>query len=180
VSHILADAFGHHTWATRHLLRFLPGPPTRAAHLVGSRHLRRHPGHLDHILLGDGAYLRGLTGSAPDWVDRHRPWPGPQGDELADLDELTTWVDETEKRWSLFLSEPFDTERVQVVNNGTHEVRAGVILAQVLHHANAHREQICAILIGMGLQPPDLQPPDLQPWAYAWTTGRIWSTDGGT
>ena len=175
MSHILTDTFGHHTWATGHLLSFCRDLPPEQLTSSAAGTYGDILATFNHILLGDAAYLRGLTGSAPHWVDRHRPWPGPQGNELADLDELATWVEETEKRWSLFLSEPFDTERVQVVNNGTHEVRAGVILAQVLHHANAHREQICAILTGMGLQPPDLQP-----WAYAWAAGRIWTTDGDT
>jgi uncharacterized damage-inducible protein DinB len=49
------------------------------------------------------------------------------------------------------------------------EVRAGVIVAQALHHGNAHREQICAILTSLGIEPPDIQP-----WECAWATGRIW------
>jgi uncharacterized damage-inducible protein DinB len=34
---------------------------------------------------------------------------------------------------------------------------------------DAHREQVCAILTGL-----DVEPPDVQPWEYAWTTGRLW------
>ena len=67
------------------------------------------------------------------------------------------------------LSEPVDAERVFVVDDGALEVRAGVIVAQALHHGNAHREQICAILTSQGLEPPDIQP-----WGYARATGRIW------
>jgi hypothetical protein len=42
-----------------------------------------------------------------------------------------------------------------------------VLIAQALYHGTAHREQICAILTGFGLEPPDVQV-----WAYADATGR--------
>jgi hypothetical protein len=29
-------------------------------------------------------------------------------------------------------------------------------VAQALHHGNAHREQICAILTGASMEPPDV------------------------
>jgi hypothetical protein len=47
------------------------------------------------------------------------------------------------------------------------QAHAGVLVAQALHHGNAHREQICAILTGAGMQPRDVQA-----WAYADATGR--------
>ena len=53
------------------------------------------------------------------------------------------------------------------LENGTYEVHAGVIVAQALQHASAHREQIRARLRDFGVEPPDLQP-----WAYADATGR--------
>jgi uncharacterized damage-inducible protein DinB len=101
-----------------------------------------------------------LAGGAPAWVNRP---------EDADLDELAVWAEEAGQRWERLLSEPVDTERVIVVDDGALEVRAGVIVAQALHHGNAHREQICAILTSLGIEPPDIQP-----WEYAWATGRIW------
>jgi uncharacterized damage-inducible protein DinB len=52
------------------------------------------------------------------------------------------------------LSEPVDAERVLVVDDGALEVRAGVIVAQALHHGNSHREQICAGLTSLGVEPP--------------------------
>jgi hypothetical protein len=58
---------------------------------------------------------------------------------------------------------------VAVVDDGALEVRAGVIVAQALHHGNAYREQIYASLTSLGVEPPDIQP-----WEYAWATGRIW------
>ncbi|MBT2235171.1 DinB family protein [Nonomuraea sp. NEAU-A123] len=59
-----------------------------------------------------------------------------------------------------------------IVDNGTREVRAGIFVAQALNHANHHREQVCAILTGLGIEPPDLQARE-----YAWDTGRIWDRE---
>jgi uncharacterized damage-inducible protein DinB len=106
-----------------------------------------------------GRYVRRLVGEAPAWaVDR---------DEGAGLDELEARVGELERSWERFLSEPFDSERIYILDQGAYEAHAGVLIAQVLHHGSAHREQICAILTGFGFQPPDVQP-----WAYADATGR--------
>ena len=41
-----------------------------------------------------------------------------------------------------------------------------MLVIQALHHGNAHREQICVVLTGLGIEPPDIQA-----WAYAEATG---------
>ena len=69
-------------------------------------------------------------------------------------------------------AKPIDVERVIVVDNGTRKTRVGIFLAQAINHANHHREQVCAILTGFGIEPPDIQA-----WEYAWVTGRIWDID---
>ena len=113
------------------------------------------------------------TTSSSRTADTCGGWPAtdPPGDrpDDTDLDELAAWAEEAGQLWERLLSEPVDAERVVVVDNGALEVRAGVIVAQALHHGNAHREQICAILTSLGIEPPDIQP-----WEYAWATGRIW------
>jgi uncharacterized damage-inducible protein DinB len=55
------------------------------------------------------------------------------------------------------------------VDGGTRATRAGILIAQALNHANHHREQVCAILTGFGIEPPDIQA-----WEYAWHAERIW------
>jgi hypothetical protein len=47
-------------------------------------------------------------------------------------------------------------------------VKAGVLIAQALHHANVHREQVSAVLTSL-----DLAPPDISGWAYGRATGGI-------
>jgi uncharacterized damage-inducible protein DinB len=156
----LLDALRHNIWATKHLLVFCQSLSEEQLISATPGTSRDIPAIFNHFILSDAAYLRRLAGSAPAWVD---------GDERADLDQLKAWVEETEPLWEQCLSQPIDTERVIVVDDGANEVRAGIFVAQALHHGNAHREQICAILTGFGIEPPDVQP-----WEYAWATGRIW------
>jgi len=160
VNGALLETFRHNSWATRQLLAFCRdlSEEQLAASATGTYGSIRAT--FNHIVLSDGRYLRRLAGDAPAWVDRP---------DEAELDELTAWTEEAGQRWERFLSEPVDAERVVVVDDGALEVRAGVIVAQALHHGNAHREQICAVLTRLGVEPPDIQP-----WEYAWATGRMW------
>ena len=84
-----------------------------------------------------------------------------------DVDELRRRVEGSHEGWMELLAEPFDADRVIVLGEGTYQAPAGVLVAQALHHGNAHREQVCAILTSLGLEPPDVQA-----WAYADATGR--------
>lgn len=165
VNEALLEAFRHNVWATKQLLACCRG---LSEEQLTSPAIGTFGGILatfNHIVRSDGRYLRQLAGSAPAWVDRH---------ESADLDQLEARVEETEQLWEQFLSQPVDAERVIIVDKGASEVRAGVFVAQALHHGNAHREQICAILTGFGIQPPDVQA-----WGYAWATGRLWERTTG-
>ena len=156
----LLEAFRHNSWATRQLLAFCRdlSEEQLAASATGTYGSIRAT--FNHLVFSDGRYLLRLAGGAPPWVDRP---------DDADLDELAARAEEAGQLWERLLSEPVDAERVVVVDDGALEVRAGVIVAQALHHGNAHREQICAILTSLGMEPPDIQP-----WEYAWATGRIW------
>ncbi|HEY4027587.1 MAG TPA: DinB family protein [Candidatus Dormibacteraeota bacterium] len=156
----LLEAFRHNTWATRQLLAFCRDLSEEQLTTPVTGTYGGIVATFNHIVQTDGGYLRRLAGSAPASQD---------GDESADLDELDARVEETGKAWERFLSEPVDAERVIVVAQGASEVRAGVFIAQALHHGNAHREQICAILTAAGIEPPDVQA-----WGYAVATGRLW------
>jgi uncharacterized damage-inducible protein DinB len=160
VNGALLEAFRHNSWATRQLLAFCRdlSEEQLAASATGTYGSMRAT--FNHLVFSDGRYLLRLAGGAPPWVDRP---------DDADLDELAARAEEAGQLWERLLSEPVDAERVVVVDDGALEVRAGVIVAQALHHGNAHREQICAILTSLGIEPPDIQS-----WEYAWATGRIW------
>jgi hypothetical protein len=50
----------------------------------------------------------------------------------------------------------------------TFAVRAGIFLAQALHHANEHRAHVCTVLGALGHEAPELSA-----WEYALATGRM-------
>jgi len=160
----LKEAFRHHAWATRELLAFsaqlrpeqLSQPrPAPQAGVQGSI-LET----FDHIIFSDGAYLGALTGHRPAWAVHN-------GTPSSDLEELASRVDEAEALWMGFLSLADDAVRKVLLDDGTYETHAAIVTAQALHHGSAHREQICAIFRGLGLDAPEVQP-----WDFADKTGR--------
>ncbi len=89
---------------------------------------------------------------------------GWDDDAPATLDDIERWTGDLANGWPELL-ESVDAHSMihRVYPNGTvREVRAGVVLAQVLQHGNVHREQVCSILTQRGLSPPDLDV-----WEYA-------------
>jgi len=157
----LIEAFRHNGWATRRLLGSCKGLSEEQLSSAPTGSFGGILATFNHLVLADGRYVMQLAGSGPAWaVDR---------DDGADFNQLEDRVDETQQLWERFLSEPVDADRVIVVDDGAREVRAGIFVAQALHHGNAHREQICATMTGYGMEPPDVQA-----WEYAWATGRIW------
>lgn len=103
---------------------------------------------LRHIITADGSHVRRLADSDLAWVD---------SDEDADFQKLEVWAEEARQLWEQVLS-PIDVERVVIVDNGIREVHAGIFVAQALNHANHHREQVCAILTGFGVEPRTSRP----------------------
>jgi uncharacterized damage-inducible protein DinB len=154
---VVLDAFRHNAWASKQLIAFCRQLSSAQLTAPGVASYGSIIETFNHYVGSDAGYLGGLTGARPDW---------PRG-ELVGLDELERRVDETHARWADFLAEPFDAERVLILDDGEYEARAGIEVAQALHHANVHREQICAIITGFGLQPPELDV-----WDYADAVGR--------
>ncbi|MEV0613689.1 DinB family protein [Nonomuraea sp. NPDC050404] len=165
MNEILLDSIRHNNWATKRLIEFCQDQNLSAEQL-DVRGVGTFGGILStlhHIVTCDGSYVRRLADTDLAWVDRG---------EDTDLRELHVWASEAEQVWEELLAKPIDVERVIVVDDGAREVHAGIFIAQAVNHANHHREQVCAILTGLGIQPPDIQA-----WEYAWATGRIWDRD---
>ena len=159
----LAEAFRHQAWATRRLLEFCAR--LRPEQLSQPRPTPLAGDHgsiletLDHIVCSDGGYLGALTAQRPAWA--HERGLG------SELGVMASRVDEAEALWMRFLSLPEDAVRKVHLDAGTYETQAAIVTAQALHHGSAHREQICAILRDLGLEPPEVQP-----WDFADATGR--------
>jgi len=163
VNEILLDAIRHNNWATDQLVTFCAAQDLSAEQLAtpGIGTFGGILATLRHIITADGGYVRRLADTQLPWVD--------SSDTATDFALLKVWTRELSDLWELVLAKPIDAERVIVIDDGVREVRAGIFLAQAVNHANHHREQVCAILTGLGIQPPDIQA-----WEYAWATGRIW------
>jgi uncharacterized damage-inducible protein DinB len=164
MNELALESFRHNSWATRRLIEFCRPLTTEQLAATGVGTFGNVSATLDHIVRADGSYARRCADAPLDWVDAA---------PTADLDALARLAAEAAQVWEQVLAQPVDTERVIPVDDGAHQVRLGIFFAQAINHANHHREQVCAILTGLGLQPPDIQA-----WEYAWTSGRIWDTPG--
>ena len=91
-----------------------------------------------------------------DWSEEREETP----------DELLVFAEDLARAWDAVLTADFDTTRM--LDTRSSRLKAGVLLAQALHHANVHREQVCAVITSLGLTPPDVSG-----WAYGRATGGI-------
>ena len=165
----------HNVWATKTLLdvcRTLPPEQLTAPAVAAYGTILET---LNHLVTSDAAFLWSLGGPQTTWVaeaqaqaaEYPEPWNDGPLEPSAGLDELARRVDEAEGLWDTFLATTaFDAERVCVLDLGTYECPAGIVMAEVFHHGSIHREQICAMLTGLGIEPPDIQP-----WGFADATG---------
>ncbi len=160
MNEVLLDSFRHNSWATRELITYCRPLSLEQLKARGVGTFGDVVETLDHIIRCDGSY-------AGRMADRPLAWVETEG--TRDLEQLDRWAAEAAEVWEAVLAAPFDPERVIIVDQGEHATRAGIFLAQAINHANHHREQVCAGLTGIGLEPPDIQA-----WEYAWRTGRIW------
>ena len=166
----------HNVWATKTLLDVcrtltpdqLTAPATAAYGSIIET--------FNHLITSDGGYLRSLGGPMTTWVAARQrelekypePWINEEArEQIVDLDELALRAEEAERLWDSSLAdEEFDPARICILDLGTYECPAGIVMAQVFHHGTLHREQICAMLTGLGLESPDVQP-----WGFADATG---------
>jgi uncharacterized damage-inducible protein DinB len=156
---ILLEAFRHHAWANRQLLAacrgLSPEQLTSPGTAVGTD--RGILAVFNHITQSDRGYSS-RRGDRPDWAENE--------EDTTDLDELERRADENAEAWERFLAQPLEATRLVILDQGAYEAEQSVLVVQALHHGNAHREQVCAVLTGLGIEPPDLQA-----WAYAEATG---------
>ena len=161
----LADAFGHHVWATLRLIdvsRELDPTAlgTSAAGTYGSI-----VDTLRHLVGADASYLHVMSGGAVDEVE----------EETLDLDELRAVMAGHATAWQTLIADGRDPATIIVRHrNDGSETRAplGIRLAQALHHGTDHRSQVCTVLTTLGVTPPEIDV-----WDYAAAEGRFEETE---
>lgn len=158
---LLADAFGHHVWATLRLVdTCLPLSPEQLATTV--------PGTygsiletMRHLVGGDASYLWVLTGGRTAEIEEDR----------MDLPDLRAAMEGNGGAWASIVAQDIDPDLVVVRHrdDGTDSAAPlGIRLAQALHHGSDHRSQICTALTTLGVEPPAIDV-----WDFAEQDGRL-------
>jgi uncharacterized damage-inducible protein DinB len=159
----LLDAFRHGAWANRRLLEACRDlSPEQLAFNLPTGH---GPAlvTMKHLIGAESYYYAFVSGERLklDWDEgRHET-----------AESLLGFADDLANAWETLLAQPLDTARVisqQRSNGRVLQAKAGVMLAQALHHGNVHREQVSAILTHLGLTPPDISG-----WMYGESTGDL-------
>ena len=156
---LLLEAFRHNAWATKRLLEYCRTLRPAQLNATATGTFGSIISTLNHLIYADANYLPRVKMTRPQWTE---------GDEVdvVDLSELEARVDETARLWEQYFADPLDASYKLSLDQGAYEAESFVPIVQALHHGNVHREQVCAILTVLGLEPPDLQV-----WAYADATG---------
>ena len=157
----LADAFGHHCWATLKLIEACrPLSDEQLATPVAGTY-GSILDTLRHTVGGDRSYLSLLTDGALEQVD----------DETLYLATMTTVMEANDQAWQSLIAPNPDPGRdvIRFRDDGSEShAPLGIRLAQAIHHGTDHRSQICTGLTNLGIEPP---PVDV--WDYGRHDGRV-------
>ena len=161
---ILADAFGHHVWASVRIL-------DACATLTDAQLSTTVPGTygsiietLRHLVDGDVFYLDVLRGT-PEPFDKAR----------SDIPTLRRVMEAHGPAWQDLIAGQLDpaVDVVEHEDSGydTH-APLGIRLAQALYHGTDHRSQVCTALTTL-----DIEPPAIEVWDYAARDGRMFTVE---
>ncbi len=158
---VLADAFGHHVWATLRLIDtcLALSPEGLATSVPGT-----YGSILDtmrHLVGADASYLFALTGGRTPTIEE---------DQMG-LPELRTAMEGNGPAWSSLLVGDLDPDVIVVRyrdDGSESHAPMGVRLAQALHHGTDHRSQVCTALTTLGVEPPAIDV-----WDFAEAGGRL-------
>jgi uncharacterized damage-inducible protein DinB len=158
----LADAFGHHVWATVRVVEAceLLTPEQLATPVAGT-----YGSILDtlrHLVAADRSYLTLLDGSLPDVEE-----------ERLDLASMRATMHENDPVWQKVIASPnVEQDVVRHRDDGSQShAPLGIRLAQVIHHGTDHRSQVCTGLTALGFTPPDIDV-----WDYGRVDSRVFVT----
>ena len=159
---LLADAFGHHVWASLSVL-------DACAALDEAQLATTVPGTygsiletIRHLVDGDVFYLDVLL-RRRETLDK----------DASDISTLRAVMAAHGADWQSVIVGDLDpaTDIVEYEDSGfeTH-APLGIRLAQALHHGTDHRSQVCTALTGLGIEPPAIDA-----WDFGGLDGRMYS-----
>ena len=161
---LLADAFGHHVWATLRLID--------ACEALTAEQLETTvPGTYGSIV----ATLRHTVG-ADSWylfrTSHGRTTPVEEDVEATlGIRELRALMVSHGEVWPTVLADDPDPDEMIVSrrDDGSENLASmGLRLAQALHHGTDHRSQICTALTSLGIEPPAIDA-----WDYGTEVGLV-------
>ena len=164
-SPLLADAFGHHVWATIRVL-------DACADLDDAQLATTVPGTygsiidtLRHLVGGDVFYLDVLRGGDPELLNE-------AGSEIPTLRVVMEAHDPAWQR--LVAGDPDPSTVVVEYEDSGYETHAplGIRLAQALYHGTDHRSQVCTALTTLGIAPPAIEV-----WDFAALDNRMFTIE---
>jgi uncharacterized damage-inducible protein DinB len=159
-SPLLADAFGHHVWASIRLLDACAALDETQLSTSLSGTYGSIIATLRHLVDGDVFYLNVLRGGRPEPFDAER----------SDIATMRAVMDAHDQVWQRLIAGGLEPGTVVVEHEDSgYETHApfGVRLAQALYHGTDHRSQVCTALTSIGVEPPGLEV-----WDYARLDGR--------
>jgi uncharacterized damage-inducible protein DinB len=162
---VLADAFGHHVWATLRVIDACAGltPDQLSSAVPGT-----YGSILDtlrHTVGADCSYLELLSGGEVTSIE----------EDSMGLAELRAAMEANGPVWQAVVARDLDPDEMLVRrrdDGSTSSAPVGIRLAQVIHHGTDHRSQVCTALTNLGVTPPEIDA-----WDYAWQQGRLEETD---
>ena len=161
---LLADAFGHHVWATLKLLDSVADltPDQLATSVPGTYGSILETAQ--HLVGADCGYLFVIGGGSRPRIN----------EETMDVAALRSEMEINGPAWLEVLDEEIDPEEelLRIRDDGsTLLAPKGIRLAQVLHHGTDHRSQICTALTQLGIEPPEIDV-----WDYGFHEHRLVET----
>ncbi len=161
---LLADAFGHHVWATVRLLDscLVLSPDQLATTVPGTYGSIIET--MRHLVGADASYLYVLSGGRT----------AENEEDGMDLQELRAVMQRNGPAWASLAGQDIDPDATVTRHRddgSESHAPMGIRIAQVLHHGTDHRSQICTALTTLGVEPPSIDV-----WDYAQQDGRLSET----
>lgn len=168
---LLADAFGHHTWATLRVMDACEGLSEEQLATTVPGTFGSIVDTMRHLVGADSWYLHRLGGEQYAPIEE-------EDEAKMGLPELRAAMERQAAAWpEVLAADPDPDEFIEVRRDDGSGFRAtkGVRLAQVVHHGTDHRSQLCTALTTLGIEPPEIGV-----WEYADMVGRAADIPAGS
>ena len=166
---ILADAFGHHTWATLTLLDACAALSDEQLATTVPGTFGSIIGTLRHTVAADAGYLELLAPGEVTSIDE---------EDALTIGELRATMSACGAAWERLAARELDGTQLVTRHRddgSTSTAPLSIRIVQVIHHGTDHRSQVCTALSSLGIEPPEIDA-----WAYAWKGGRLTETEPTT